>query len=131
MHVPTHNFSSIGENIDEIRKRVIDALFHVRDTDGASALLVSVFFPEAQCHLLVELDPDDPHRCQLTVAKQTPEEATVIDSVDARDYDRAVEYLLSILEGFDAERSVSNLVVTTDGRRIQDVTGLIYRPEER
>lgn len=131
MHVRTHNFSSIAGNLDEIQKRVIDALFHVRDTEGASAVLVSVFLPEAQCHVLVELDSEDPARCQLTVAKQTPAEATVIDRVDARDYERAVEYVTHILQGFEDRRAVSNLVVTTDGRRVQDVTSLIHRPGGR
>jgi len=131
MHVRTHNFSSIDGNVDEIQKRVIDALFHVRDTEGASAVLVSVFLPEAQCHVLVELGSEDSARCQLTVAKQTPAEASVIDRVDARDYERAVEYVTHILRGFEDRRSVSNLVVTTDGRRVQDVTGLVHRPGEQ
>jgi len=127
MHVPTYNFTEVADNIDEIQKRFIDALFHVRDTEGASALLVSVFLPDAQCHVLVELDPDEPHRCHLTVVNHTPEEATVTEEITAEEYEEAVQYVKQIATTFDDRRPVSNVVITTDGRRVRDVTGLLGR----
>jgi hypothetical protein len=129
MHVPTHNFGSVGENIDEIQKRVIDALFHVRDADGPSEFLVSIFLPEAQCHLLVSIDPETDHRCRLQVLSQTVEGARVVDQFTAKEYEQAVRYVRHILLEFDRQRTVSNLVITTDGRRVRDVSSLVDQHE--
>ena len=129
MHIPTHNFGSVGENIDEIQKRVIDALFHVTDADGPSELLVSIFLPEAQCHLLVSVDPETSHRCRLQVLSQAVDGARVIDQFTAKEYEQAVRYVKHILLEFDRQRTVSNLVITTDGRRVRDALSLVEQHE--
>lgn len=120
MHVPTYNFTDIEASIDEIEARVVDALFHVRDTDG-EAVLVSVFLPDAQGHVLVGIDPDVPHRCHLTVVESTPEDASVVERVTAYEFEQAVRYVTHIVVAFDQRRTVSNLVVTTDDDRVGDV----------
>lgn len=129
MHVPTHNFGEVSSRIEEIQKRVIDALFHVRDADGPSGLVVSVFLPEAQCHALVELDDEDEDRCRLTIVSRTVEAAGVKEHITADDYEAAVQYVKHLLLEFDERRTVSNVVVTTDGRRVKDVRGLAREHE--
>lgn len=129
MHVPTHNFAGVEGNVEEVQKRVIDALFHVRDSNGPSAFVVSVFLPEAQCHLLVALDAEEPHRCRLTVVSRDVEGARVLRRLEAREYEEAVRYVTHIVREFDRRRPVSNLVVTTDGRRVRDVVSLVHQHE--
>lgn len=127
MHVPTHNFGEVEERIEEIQKRIVDALFHVRDSDGPSALVVSVFLPEAQCHLLVALDAEAPHRCRLTFLSRTVDEVRVVERVTAKEYEQAVQYVKHVVLEFDRRRTVSNLLVTTDGRRVKDVMSLAHQ----
>lgn len=127
MHVHTFNFTEFDGGIRELLERTIDALFHVRDTDGVSSLVVSVFLPDGQCHVLVELDDDEPHRCHLTVVEQNPETAKVLREVNAKEYDEAISYIRHIVETFLDRRPVSNVLVSTDGRRIQDVTSKLGR----
>lgn len=127
MHVHTFNFTEFDGGIRELLERTIDALFHVRDTEGASSLVVSVFLPDGQCHVLVELDDDEPHRCHLTVVEQNPETAKVLREISAKEYDEAIGYIRHIVETFLDRRPVSNVLVSTDGRRIQDVTSKLGR----
>lgn len=121
MHVPTHNYAGIDGNLEEILHRVIDALFHVRDADGPSAFVVSVFLPEAQCHLLCAIDEETPHRCTLTVVSQSVEGGDVVTQRTANEYEQAVQYVRHILLEFDRQKQISNLLVTTDGRRVRGV----------
>lgn len=129
MHVRTYNFAEVAANIREIQERIIDALFHVRDSEGVSSLLVSVFLPDGQCHLLVDVDRETGHQCRVTIVKQTPEAAEVTRRLPTKDFDETVHYLEHIVLEFDRRRPVSNLVVTTDGRRVRDVTSRLDRPQ--
>jgi hypothetical protein len=127
MHVHTFNFTEFEGGIRELLERTVDALVHVRDTDGASALVVSVFLPDAQCHLLFELDDAAPGYCDLTVVEQNPEDAVVLQELPAKKYDEALGYVRHIVETFLERRSVSNVLVSTDGRRVQDVRSKLGR----
>jgi len=127
MHVPTHSFGEVDPNIEEIQKRVIDSLFHVRDSDGSSAFVVSIFLPESQCHVLVALNEENPAECALTVVGQTVNESSIKKQCSADEYEQAVSYVKHILLEFDRRRTVSNVVITTDGLRVKDVSGLVHQ----
>lgn len=127
MHVHTFNFTEFDGGIRELLERVVDALVHVRDTDGASSLVVTVFLPDARCHVLLELDADTPGRSHLTVVEQNPETAGVLADLTTTGYDEAVGYVRHIVETFLDRRPVSNVIVSTDGRRVQDVRSTLDR----
>lgn len=127
MDVTTHSFGSIAGNLAEIQRRVIDALFHVRGSAGPSAFVASVFLPEAQCHVLVAIDPEARHRCEVIVVSRSVDGARVIDRRTADEYEQAVQYVRHILLEFDRRRTVSNLVVTTEEGRVRDVRDLADR----
>lgn len=131
MHVHTFNFSEFGGGVRELLERVIDALFHVRSTDGCAALVVSLFLPDAQCHVLVELDDTDPDYCDVTIVEQSPETVEVLRELSGKEYDETVGYIRHIVEAFLDRTDVSNVLVTTDGRRIQDVTSKLGQKAPR
>lgn len=127
MHVHTFNFTEFDGGIRELLERVVDALVHVRDTEGASALVVSVFLPDGQCHVLVELDEASPGYCDLTIVEQNPETAEVLRELPGKEYGEAVGYVRHIVETFLDRRAISNVLVSTDGRRVQDVRSKLGR----
>lgn len=127
MHVHTFNFTEFEGGTRELLERTVDALVHVRDTDGVSALVVSVFLPDAQCHLLLELDDTAPGYCDLTVVEQSPEDAAVLRELPEKEYDETMSYVRHIVETFLERRPVSNVLVSTDGRRVHDVRSKLER----
>ena len=59
--------------------------------------------------------------------EQNPEDAVVLQELPAKKYDEALGYVRHIVETFLERRSVSNVLVSTDGRRVQDVRSKLGR----
>jgi hypothetical protein len=121
MDETTYTFTDINDALSDIQMRMIDALIRAREEE-ADGLLVSVFLPQGQCHLLAERHAAEEHLFSLTIVTDRPEGAEVTTRLTRIELEPTVRYIKHVAKTFESRRSVSNLVVTTDSRRIEDVT---------